>query len=254
MIPEFRGTNAEVTLDLRLVVKDRILHLVGACVVVNDEALKIFRTLIHNLAEELKVGEGCTEVIKDTLTVRDLRLTENEHIVHVCTEHWRNTERLLHRDQEEHFLVATVQEDVTNVLVVNPRIVVQAVIQNQERAGIQLLPRHHCRRRATPHTACRIFHIGDLLCNNLLALYEVVDNGWILLAVNEERRNDLSVEAVGLLRTADHCTDWDILVMLEQVLDERGLTRTTATNENANGVLGDHFHIKLPKIHCLSRQ
>lgn len=69
VLPEFRGTDTEIALNFSLVPENRILQLVGPGVVVDYEALPVFRALVHDLAEELKVGKGRPKILKNTLSI-----------------------------------------------------------------------------------------------------------------------------------------------------------------------------------------
>lgn len=55
MRPEFRIAQTEIGTRRRLVPEHLILQLVGLRIVVNDEALKVLRALVHDLAERIKI-------------------------------------------------------------------------------------------------------------------------------------------------------------------------------------------------------
>jgi hypothetical protein len=69
MLPEFRSSNAEIRMHIGLVPEDTVFNLIGLTGIVNDKAFEILCTLVHDLTEKLKIGEGRAIVIKNTLSV-----------------------------------------------------------------------------------------------------------------------------------------------------------------------------------------
>ncbi len=117
-------------MHIRLVPENHVFQLIGASRVINHETFVVLGTLTHDLAEEVKTREGRSEVVKDTFAIVDEILAQDEDKVHVCTKNWRNTERVLHSNNEKDLLMTTVQEEVANILIVNPRVIVETVIHN----------------------------------------------------------------------------------------------------------------------------
>ena len=132
MLPELGSTNTEIGVNVGLVPENTVLQLRGLARIVNHEALVILRTLVHNLAEEFKGGEGGGVVVKNAFPIIEVRLAENEHEVHVRTERRLNTERVLHSNQEEGLQPPPVHEKVANILVMSPTVIVHTVVQNHK--------------------------------------------------------------------------------------------------------------------------
>ena len=132
MLPELGSTNTEIGVNVGLVPENTVLQLCGLARIVNHEALVILRTLVHNLAEEFKGGEGGGVVVKNAFPIIEVRLAENEHEVHVGTERRLNTERVLHSNQEERLQPPPVHEKVANILVMSPTVIVHTVVQNHK--------------------------------------------------------------------------------------------------------------------------
>ena len=237
MSPEFRRANLKICVHLGLVPEDGILELIRLRIVVNDQALVVLGALIHDLTEELKGWEGRAIVLVDTFAIRHVGFSQNEDIVHVCTQGRLDAERELHGDQEEHFEPTAVHEQIANVLVVCPRVIVHAVVENQERARVEL----------RDHAPILILH--DLLHHKLLSLHEVRQDHRVVFAVNKDRRNHLLEEAVRLLCPRDHRAQRHVLVMKEQVFDQRRLARAAAADKNGNRILRNILHLELPEVH-----
>lgn len=132
MLPELRGTNSEIGVYVGLVPENAVLQLRRLARVVNHEALVILRALVHNLAEKLERGKGRGVVVENTFPIIEVRLTEDEHEVHVGTERRLNTERVLHSNQEEGLQPPPIHEKIANILVVSPTVIVHTVVQNHE--------------------------------------------------------------------------------------------------------------------------
>ena len=62
--------------------------------------------------------------------------------------------------------------------------------------------------------------------------------------MNEEGRNHLPVEGVGLLRSTDHGSERHVLVVEKEIPNEGGFARSAPPDENDYGILGDPLHIK----------
>ena len=184
MGPELGRANTEVSLHFGLVPENRIFQFVRLSIVIDHEALIVLRTLIHDLTEELEGRKGTAIVLVDTFAIGHVGFAQNKDIVHVGSEGRLNAEGELHRDQEKHFEPATVHEQIANILVVCPAVVVHTVVKNQEGAGIE----------ATGGAPILFSH--DFLHNEFLAFDKIRKNHGVVFAVNENGRNHLFEEAV----------------------------------------------------------
>ena len=232
MLPELGRADPEVRMSVGLVPKDTVLQLGALASIVNDKALVILRTLVHDLAEELEGGEGGGIVVENALSVVQVGLAQNEHEVHVRTEGRLNTERVLHSNQEEGLQPTTVHEKIANVLVVGPTVIVHTVVQNHKRPGIYSGLHLH------------LLILLDLRHNEFLAFDEIRQNDRAELAVNEKGRNHFSVEGVGLFCPADDGSERHVLVIEEEIANEGGFASAAASNEDHYGVLGNTLHVK----------
>ncbi len=115
-----------------LVPENTVLQLGGLTRIVNHEAFVILRALVHDLAEEFKGWEGGGVILVNAFAIVRVRFPQNEHVIHVRTESRLDTERVLHRNQEERFQPPAVHEKVANVLVVSPGVVVHTIVQNHK--------------------------------------------------------------------------------------------------------------------------
>ena len=231
--PEFRRTQTEIRMGIRLVPEHLVLQLVGLRVVVNDQTLKILRALVHDLTERVKVRKHTGILFVELAAVADDVLAEDEHVVNVRTEVRGNTDGVLHRDDEHCVNVATVHEQIPDVPVANPAGVVQTVIQNQEVAGV------HGGGAALREVLCNF--LGD----ELLALEHLGDNEGRILLVDEHGRHDLAVELVRAFCTGDYRATGEALVVPQQVLDEEGLAGLALADEHDDLVVFDFGHVKL---------
>jgi len=249
MLPELGCSNTELLrVHFSLVPENTVLKFIALRCIVNDEALVVLSTLVHHLTEEFKGGKGRPVVVIDALAVGGIGLTKNENIVYVSSESRLNTEGILHSNQEEDLEPTTVHEEVLNVLVVCPGIVIHTVVENHKGSGVNLA----------------LFSNGEVLLdfvhNEFLAFTEICQNNGTELSVNEERRNHLSVETVRLFCTTNNRAERHILVVVKEVTNEGTLTCTTATNENGHSVLRNLLHFELSEgyihsgggCHCVS--
>ena len=120
MLPELWRTNTEFWVHVRLIPEYHVFQLIGPGSIINDETFVIFRTLAHDLTEEIKTWEGRAKIVINTLTIIDEVFTKNEYVVHIGTEDWWNTERVLHSNDKEDLLVSAVEENIANVFVIDP--------------------------------------------------------------------------------------------------------------------------------------
>lgn len=232
MLPELGRTDTEIGVDICLVPEHAVGQIRRVASIVYHEALKVLGALVHNLTEELERGEGGGVVVVDAATIVQIRLAQNEDEIHVRAQGRLDTERILHCNDEEALEPSAVHEQVANVLVVCPGVVIHTVVQNHKRTGIQA---------RTPTARLILLNPSH---NHLLPLHEVVQNHRCILAVNENRRNHFSIEGVGLLSAADHSPHRHVLVVKEEVAHQCGLARATTTDENHHGVLGHLLHVE----------
>ena len=201
--------------------------------IINHETLIVLRAGIHDLTEELERGECAGVVVKNALSVRGIRFAQNENEVDVRPESGLNTERVLHSDNEEHLQPATVHEEVADVLVMCPAVIVHTVVENHKRTWIE-----------AGFAATRLFAL-NAAHDHLLALHEVGQDHCIVLTVDEEGGNHFAIKRVRLLCTADHSAEGHILMVKKEVTYESRLTCAAATNEDHHRILGDFAHIEL---------
>ncbi len=218
---------------IRLVPEHLVLQLVGLRIVVNHQALKVLRALIHNLAERIKVGEHARVLLVQLPPVADDRLTQNEHEVDVRPQVGGDTDRILHRNDKHRVDVAPVHEEIADVAVTDPAAIVQTVVQDQE------VPRVNPRRAALPE----IFR--DTLGDQLLALQDVADDQGGILLVDEGGRDSLTVEHVGALCAGNHGAHGDILVMPEQIFHEERFAGLALADQDDDFVVFDPGHVEL---------
>lgn len=237
--PEFLRAQLERTVLLRLVPEDLLLQFIGFRVVVNNQALKILGALVHHLAEALKRGEHARVVLIDAFAIGNVGLAQDKHVINVRAQIGRNTERILHCDDQHDLPVSTVHEEEAHHDVLGPFVVIQAVIQHDECAGVN------------GGAFIRFNLLFHLLEDGLLALEDVFDDGGVVCVVDEEFGDVGGEEAVSGLRARYDGADGNVLVVEHEVLDEETFTRVTAADEDNDGALvfirpkADGAHIKL---------
>ena len=138
----------------------------------------------------------------------------------------------MHREEEHALYVAPVLEDVADVAVLGPRIVVQTVVENQESTWI------HARLAVERH------FLIDLVNGHLLTSHVVVDDTGLVLFVNKDIRYELGEELVGRFSGAYHCAYRDVLVVKEQILDEVRLACAALADHDDDLVVLDFGDIK----------
>lgn len=201
MCPELGRTETEIRMRCRLVPEHLILQLVTLRVIIDDQALKVLRTLVHDLAEGVKIGKHTRVLIIQLATIADDCLSQDKDVVDVRAERRWNAHRILHCDNEHGVDVAPVHEEIAHIAVAHPRIIIQTVVQNQEVAGID------------GGSASLAEILRDLLGDELLALEHIADDQGGILLVDEHRGNDLAVELIGALGTGYHRPARKTLVM-----------------------------------------
>jgi hypothetical protein len=144
-----------------------------------------------------------------------------------------NTEWVLHSNQKEDFEPTTVHEEILNVLIVSPGIVVHTVVENHKGTGVNL----------TLFTHGKV--LLDFVHDQFLTFTKVCEDYWTELSMNEERWNHLTIETIRLLCTANYSTEGHILVVVQEVTNKGTLTRTTTPNKNCDGILRNLLHLEL---------
>jgi len=236
MRPEFRRTDPEVIVRGRLVPEHLVLQLVRFCVVVNHEALKVLRALVHNLTERIEIRKHTCILVIQLPPIVDNVLTQNEYVVNVRTQIRRNTHRILHRNDEHCMDVPTVHKQITNILVTNPRLVIQTVIQDQE------IPRIY--DGGAPLRQI----LGNLLGDELLALEHIRDDHRIVLFVDEHLGHELAVELIRTLRAGNHGSARQRLVVPKEVLDQERFAGFALSNQDDDLVVLDFGHIEFLEL------
>ncbi len=185
MGPEVRCTEFEIGTGRRLVPEHLVLEFIRLGVVVNHEALEVLRALVHDLTKRIKIGKHTGILLIELTTVAHDVFTQNKDVIDVSAQIGWNTHGVLHCDNKHGVDVAPVHEEIANILVANPCLVIQTIIQNQEVARVY--------RRCT--TVRYVFR--NLARNEFLALQNIADNEGRILLMDEHRRNNFAVEQVG---------------------------------------------------------
>ena len=143
--------------------------------------------------------------------------------------------------------MTTVHEEEAHHNVLGPFIVVEAVIEDDECAGVD----------GGAFVGFNLFF--HLFEDGLLAFEDVFDDGGVVCIVDEEFGDVGSEEAVAGLCAGDDGADGDVLMVEHEVLDEETFAGVTTADEDDNGALvfigpkADGAHIKFREfqIHCL---
>ncbi len=233
MRPQLGTTQTEVRVRIRLIPKHLVLQLVGLGVVVNHQTLKVFRALVHDLTERVKVREHAGILLIELPPVAHDVLAEDEHVVNVRAQRRWDTHRILHRNDEHGVDVATVHEQIAHIAIADPALIIQTVVQNQK------VPWVHGGGAAIRQI------LGDLFADQLLALHHVSDDQRRILLVDEDRRHDFTIELVGTLCARNHGAKRNALVMPEEIFDQERLAGLALANEHNHLVVFDLGHIKL---------
>lgn len=229
MIPR---PNLEIRVRCRLVPKHAILQPIRLAAVVNHQALVILRTLIHDLTEELKGGENAGKLLKNTFPRAHLVFTQYKYVIHLATQHGRNTHNVLDRKNVEEAVVAAVHKQGSHIFITDPLIVVQAIVHTNEAAVVN--------RGA----AAQFLLLAHLLDERVLPLQHIANNRRIELFVNKQTGYNAGVESIGAFCTADHSTNREFLFVPQQVLNQPRFAGTTAANEKDNAIVGNHSHVE----------
>jgi len=187
---------------LRLVPENLVLQLVGFDVIVDDEALEVFRALVHDLAERLEGGKHTGVIFVDALAVGNVGFAQDEHVVDIGSQVGWDTERVLHRNHEHDFPVTPVHEQQAHHDVFGPLVVVQAVVQYDEGA------------RVNGRLLVRVNFLFHLFQHGFLTFEDVFDNCGIVLVVDEEFRHVFAEKVVPGFCAGNDGADGDVLVVV----------------------------------------
>jgi len=232
MRPIFRRTDPEIIVRCSLVPEHLILQLVRLRVVIDHEALKVLRTLVHHLTEGIEIRKHTGILVIQFPPIVDDVLAENKHVVDVRAEIRRNTHRVLHRDNEHCVDVAPIHKQITHIPVTDPRLIVQTVVQNQEIPWVD--------GGGAPLRKI----LGDLFGDEFLAFEHIGDDQRIILLVDEHLRHELSVELIRSLRAGNNSPTREALIVPEEVLHQEGLAGFAFSDENHDFIVLDLGHIE----------
>jgi len=145
--------------------------------------------------------------------------------------------------------MTTVHEEEAHHDVLGPFVVVEAVVQDDEGAGVN---------GGALVGFNLLFH---LLEDGLLALEDVFNDGGVVGVVDEELWDVGCEEAVAGLCAGDDGADGDVLVVEHEVLHEETFSGVTAADEHDDGALvfvgpkADGAHVKFGElqVHCVLR-
>ena len=116
-----------------------------------------------------------------------------------------------------------VHEEQTHEFIFGPTRVVEAIVQDDERARVD----------AALFVHGDFFH--DLLHALLLPLQNVLDDAAAVLVVDENFGYVVAVKTVARLRAGDHRPDGDVLLVVEEVSDQERFTRVAPADQHDNG-------------------
>ena len=232
MRPIFRRTDPEIIVRCGLVPEHLILQLVRLRIIINDEALKVLRTLVHHLTEGIEIRKHTGILVIQFPPIVDDVLAENKDVVDVRAEIRRNTHRVLHRNNEHRVDVAPIHKQIPHIPVTDPCLIVQTVVQNQEIPWVD--------GGGAPLREI----LGDLFGDEFLAFEHIGDDQRIILLVDEHLRHELSVELIRPLRAGNNSPTREALIVPEQVLHQEGLTGFTFSDENHDFIVLDLGHIE----------
>ena len=134
--------------------------------------------------------------------------------------------------------MTTVHEEEAHHNVLGPFVVVEAVVQDDESAGVN---------GGAFVGFNLLFHLFE---DGLLAFENVFDDGGVVSVVDEEFWDVGCEEAVSGFGAGDDGADGDVLVVEHEVLDEETFTGVTTADEDDDGALvfigpkTDGAHIK----------
>ena len=246
--PEFLRAQLERAVLLRLVPEDLLLQFVGFRIVIDHQALKILGALVHHLAEALKRGEHARVVFVDAFAVGDVGFAQDKHVINVRAQIGRNTERILHCDDQHDLPMPPVHEEEPHHDVLGPFVVEEAVVQDDERAGVN------------GGAFIRFHFFFHLLEDGFLAFEDVFYDGGVVSVMDKEFRDVGGEEAVAGFGAGDDGADGDVLVVEHEVLNEETFAGVTAADEDDDGALvfvgpkADGAHVKFGEFQVHGRK
>jgi len=232
-VPELGRAQPEVIPLTCLVPENLVFDAIALHFIVNHEALVVLRALHHDARERMVRVKHTGILLINAFALLYLVLSQNEHVIHVGAQMRRHTERVLHGDEQEHLVMAAVHEQAANVLVRWPRLVVQAVIQDQERSRVYV-------------RVSFIFRILIvLICELRLALQVLADDARVIFVINQHIRHKTFKEMVGALRGRDDDTHWQVLMVVHDVTQQETLTCISFANQQDHTIAFEVTHVEL---------
>jgi hypothetical protein len=153
----------------------------------------------------------------------------------------------LHSDNGHHVQVATVHEDETSGLFVDPLLgCIQTVVQNQERTRVKRLPGR--------------LGLEKPLFGTELALDKCLNLRRLILIVDQLGRNKrLEVLVHGFRRRDDHACGKRVLNVKQKITSQEGFTGVLLSNDHDHGTFTrihstsffDHLHVEFLEIEVL---
>jgi len=134
VLPHGFGSDPKPFANRRLVIINAILDPVGFAGVVKNQTLIILSTGIHHLTKHVERRKHTEERLVQALAILNHILTEDKHVIDVCTQVWTQVHTILHSQQKEYFPVTPVHETLSDTRVFHERLVVHAIVQKQKSA------------------------------------------------------------------------------------------------------------------------
>lgn len=131
-----------------------------------------------------------------------------------------------------------VHEEEPHHDVLGPFVVIQAVVQYDEGAGVN------------GGALIRFYFFFHLFEDGFLAFEDVFYDGGVVSVMDKEFRDVGREETVAGFGAGDDGADWDVLMVKHEVLDEETLAGVTAADEDDDGPLvfvgpkADGAHVK----------
>jgi len=180
----------ESTTEGRLVPKDAIRDPVALGGVVEHEALVVFSTGVHDLGKLVVRRKDSKERLVEVLAVLTNIVSQGENVVYVCANHGRHVHAVLSRHHEEYLPVAPIHKKLTNTHVPHERPIIHAVV-HEDKYWIALPGRQEL----------------------LLTLDNLFKSLFVVVAIDEQVRNELLVVAISLLRSRHGDSCWNVLLV-----------------------------------------
>ena len=136
MSPQFRAAQTEFGARCGLVPEHLVLQFVRLGTVVDNEALVVLGTLVHDLTKGIKVREHPGPVVIQLVAILNNVFTQDKYIIHVCSQGRWNTHCILHGDDKHGVVMSPVHKQTANILVANPCFIVQTIVHNEKIARV----------------------------------------------------------------------------------------------------------------------